>query len=112
MALIHPEQPNRRRLVRRGRSAAREVDICRITAHLGCAVPEIVRGTALAFVVVDDPQGAALPLVSLATSCAQQGQRIVLADFASGAPQQGCWASANLGSAWSAAGRPAGCSGP
>jgi capsular polysaccharide biosynthesis protein len=82
-----PLQPNRRRLVRRGRGAAREADIRRIAAHLGGAVPENVRGTAaLAVVAVDDPEAAALPVVSLATSCTQHGQRIVLADLASGAP--------------------------
>ncbi len=82
-----PLRPDRWRLVRRGRSAAREADIRRIGAHLGSAVPENARGTAaLAVVAVDDPEAAALPLVSLATSCAQQGRQIVLADLASGAP--------------------------
>ena len=75
------------RLVRRGRSAGRRADIRRIAAQLGYAVPEKVFGTAaLAVVAVDDPKAAALPLVSLATSCAQQGQWIVLADLTSGAP--------------------------
>lgn len=82
-----PLQPDRWQLARRGRGAAREADIRRIAAHLGCAVPENARDTAaLAVVAVDDPKAAALPLVSLATSCAQQGQQIVLADLASGAP--------------------------
>ena len=78
-----PLQSNRWLLVRRGQRA----DIRRIAAHLGYAVPGKVLGTAaLAVVAVDDPKAAALPLASLATTCAQQGQRIVLADLVSGAP--------------------------
>jgi hypothetical protein len=40
----------------------------------------------LAVVSVDDPQAAALSLVSLAASCAQQGRQVVLADLAGDAP--------------------------
>ena len=40
----------------------------------------------MAVVPVDDPRVAALSLVSLALSCAQQGQQVVLADLASGSP--------------------------
>ena len=41
---------------------------------------------ALAVVPVDDPRAAALSLVSLALSRAQQGERVVLADLVTGAP--------------------------
>ena len=41
---------------------------------------------ALAVVPVDDPAVAALSLVSMAISSAQEGQQVVVADLASGAP--------------------------
>lgn len=70
----------------RGRATA-DADIRRVAAHLGRAVPGHSGVLpALAVVAVDDPEAVALPLVSLATSCAQRGQRVVLADLASGAP--------------------------
>jgi capsular polysaccharide biosynthesis protein len=80
-------RPNRRRLVRRRRGAAQKADIRRIAEHLGRAVPQDGRGiAALAVVAVDDSESAALPLVSLATACAQGDVRVVLADLADGAP--------------------------
>lgn len=73
--------------LRPGSAAARRANVKRIAAHLGRAVLERERGVdVLAVVVVDDPVAAALPLVSLATSSARQGKRVVVADLASGAP--------------------------
>jgi capsular polysaccharide biosynthesis protein len=72
---------------RPGGAAARRADIGRVSAHLGREIAENERGAdALAVVAVDDPAAAALPLVSLATSCTGQGKRVVLADLAPGAP--------------------------
>ncbi len=72
---------------RRGLAAARGADVQRIAAYLGCAVPARARGTAaLAVVPIDDPQVAALSLVSLAGSRAQEGQQVVVADLCCGAP--------------------------
>ena len=72
---------------RRWRSAVRDADVQRIAAHLGRAVP-VKPGTvaALAVVPVDDLQAPSLSLVSLAVSCAKQGEQVVLADLCSGAP--------------------------
>jgi len=73
--------------LRRLRAEDKDADIARIAAHLGRAIWENDRGIdGLALVAVDDPEAAALPLVSLATSCARQGKRVVLADLAVGAP--------------------------
>ncbi len=70
---------------RRGRISGRYLQ--RIVAYLRDAVPAGSRGVAaLAIVPVDDPQVAALSVVSLAKSCAQQGKRVVVADLCSGAP--------------------------
>jgi capsular polysaccharide biosynthesis protein len=69
---------------RRGRVSDRYMQ--RIVAHLHDAVPAGSRAAALAVVPVDDPQVAALSVVSLAESCAQQGRRVVVADLCSGAP--------------------------
>jgi len=69
------------------RGRARRADIDRIAAHLGRLLPE--QGgdlAALAVVAVDDPRAAALPLVSLASSCALQGHHVVVADLAASAP--------------------------
>jgi capsular polysaccharide biosynthesis protein len=72
---------------RRSRSGVRGSDVRRIAAHLNRAVPgNSGRGTALAVVPVDDLRVPALSLVSLAVSCAEQGQRVVVADLCSGAP--------------------------
>ena len=59
---------------RAGRRAAPAVR--RITAYLRAALPRPLKGAAaLAVVPVDDTQVAALSLVSLAVSCAQEGRR-------------------------------------
>lgn len=79
--------PKRWQLASRGSSATREAATRRISAYLAGVVPQQAHGAAaLAVVAVDDPEAVAAPLVSLATSCAQRGQRVVLADLASGAP--------------------------
>ena len=74
---------------RRGLAAARLTNVRRIVAYLRGAVPARSRGAALAVVPVDDPRAAALTLVSLAVSCAQEGKQVVVADLASGIPAAG-----------------------
>jgi capsular polysaccharide biosynthesis protein len=70
---------------RRGLAAARGDDTRRIVAHLRGSLPASSRGTAaLAVVAVDNVQAAALPLVSLALSCAQDGRQVVMADLSDG----------------------------
>jgi hypothetical protein len=73
---------------RRGLAAAQNTNIRRISAYLGSTLAANSRGTAaLAVVPVDDPQVAAVSLVSLAISCAQQmGLRVIVADLRDGAP--------------------------
>jgi capsular polysaccharide biosynthesis protein len=72
---------------RRGSAASRDADVQRIAAYLGRVVPRNRSGlAALAVVSVDDPQAAAMSLVSLAVSCAQQGRQVVLADLAGDGP--------------------------
>ena len=72
---------------RRGLAAANGTNVRRIAAHLRGAVPASRGGTAaLAVVPVDDPAVAALSLVSMAMSSAQEGHQVVVADLASGAP--------------------------
>jgi len=72
---------------RHGLAATRRVKIRRIADYLRGAVPAGTGGlTALAVVPVGDPRVAALSVVSLARSCAQQGQKVVLADLGRGAP--------------------------
>ena len=72
---------------RRGLAAARSPDVRRIVANLRGALPVNAGGrAALAVVPVDDPKVAALSLVSLAVSSAKEGQKVVVADLASGAP--------------------------
>ncbi len=72
---------------RHGLAAAGRVEVRRIAAHLRGTVPARVRGpAALAVVPVDDPQVAALALVSMALSRARDGVNVVLADLASGTP--------------------------
>jgi capsular polysaccharide biosynthesis protein len=82
------KMPPGRRL--RGRSrlgATTSAGIQRIVAYLRSTVPAPAGDTAaLAVVPVDDPQIAALSLVSLAESCAQQGRQVILADLCSGGP--------------------------
>jgi capsular polysaccharide biosynthesis protein len=73
---------------RRGLAAAQSTSIRRIVAYLGSTLAANSRGTAaMAVVPVDDPQVAALSLVSLAISCVQQmGLRVIVADLRDGAP--------------------------
>jgi capsular polysaccharide biosynthesis protein len=76
---------------RRGLAAARGTDARRIVTHLSKHLDTMVparseRVTSLAIVPVDDPRVAALSIMSLAISCAQQGMRAVVTDLASGAP--------------------------
>jgi capsular polysaccharide biosynthesis protein len=75
---------------RKGLAAARSTSVQRIVTHLGKTLPaRSRRATSLAVVPVDDPRVAALSLISLAISCAQQGMQVVVADLASGAPAAG-----------------------
>jgi capsular polysaccharide biosynthesis protein len=77
----------RRWLPARGGRAARDTEVQRIAAHLRHVVPGSSRGPAsLAVVPADDLQVPALSLVSLALSCAREGQQVVVADLCSGAP--------------------------
>ena len=72
---------------RRGLEAARLANVRRVVGYLRSAVPTRSRdAAALAVVPVDDPRVAALSLVALAVSCAQDGKQVVLADLVSGAP--------------------------
>src|SRR5262249_25675812 len=73
---------------RRGLAVAQNVNVQRIVAYLGSTLAANSRGrAALAVVPVDDPQAAAVSLVSLAISCAQQmGLRVMVADLREGAP--------------------------
>jgi capsular polysaccharide biosynthesis protein len=73
---------------RRGLAAAQNTNVRRISAYLGSTLAANSRGrAALAVVPVDDPQVAAISLVSLAISCVQQmGLRVIVADLRDGAP--------------------------
>jgi len=72
---------------RRGLAAAQGRDMQRIVAYLRSAAHPGPRGLAtLAVIPVDDPRVAALAMVSLAASGAQQGKRVVVADLCRGAP--------------------------
>jgi capsular polysaccharide biosynthesis protein len=67
----------------RGQGAA----VRQIVVYLGSAVTDISRSrVALAVIPVDDPQVAALSLVSLAVSCAHRGMKVIVADLCSGSP--------------------------
>jgi len=56
-----------------------------VVAHLRAAIPlDSRKPAALAVVAVEDPRAAALCAASLATSCAQEGLRVVLADLTGG----------------------------
>jgi len=70
----------------RGLEAVRGRDIQRIAAHLRRAVPRSPHGATLAVVPVDSTQVAALSVIGLALSCAEQGQHVVVADLAPGSP--------------------------
>lgn len=77
----------RRRPSGRGASRAQDAEVQRIADHLRRAVPGSSRGpAALAVVPVDDLQVPASSLVSLALSCAREGQQVVVADLCGGAP--------------------------
>jgi capsular polysaccharide biosynthesis protein len=72
---------------RHGLAAAESAEVQRIAKHLGYAVMPSSRGVAtLAVVPVDDPQVAALSLVSLALSCAQEGLKVIVADLCEDSP--------------------------
>jgi len=84
---VGPVPLSRWRPGRHGLAAAGQPAVTRITAHLRAAVPPTVGGTAaLALIPIDETPVAALSLVSLAVSCAQEGRKVVLADLAEGAP--------------------------
>lgn len=84
---VGPVRLSRWRPGRHGLSAANGTGVRRIVAYLQGAVPSVAAGpAALAVVPVDDPEVAALSLVSLALSRAQEGRTVVVADLASGAP--------------------------
>ena len=75
---------------RHGLAAARLASVRRIVAFLRTATPAPAQGAAaLAVIPSDDPQVAAVSVVSLALSFAQEGRRVVLADLVSGAPAAG-----------------------
>jgi capsular polysaccharide biosynthesis protein len=70
-----------------GLAATRRAKIRRTAEYLrGVVPPRPGRVAALAVVPIDDPQVAALSVVSLAQSCAQQGLKVVLADLCRGTP--------------------------
>jgi hypothetical protein len=71
---------------KRGLAAAEDVEVKRIVAHLRGVMPVRERKVALAIIPVDEPDVAALSVVALATSCAEDGRRVVVADLAAGAP--------------------------
>lgn len=76
-----------RRLIWPRRAAAQRNDIERVAAQLGSVVRQHDRASAAVSVVaLDDPATAALPVVSLATSEAQHGMRVVVADLTNGCP--------------------------
>jgi hypothetical protein len=58
----------------------------RVVAHLRRAMSAGSGDAALAAVCVDNARAVALPLVSLAVSCAREGKRVVVADLCGGAP--------------------------
>jgi capsular polysaccharide biosynthesis protein len=74
--------PGRPRLI-----ARRAGDMPRLVAHLRSNVREVDGGeAALAVVPVGNADVVAQAMVRLATSCASQGRRVLLADLAAGAP--------------------------
>lgn len=80
-------QPRRWRSRPQGLEAAQGRDIRRIVAHVEREMPPSWGGLAsLALVPVDDLQVPALCLASLATSCAERGFQVVVADLCSGSP--------------------------
>lgn len=71
---------------RRGLAAARSRDVQRIVEFLHGTLPTGSRRAALAVVPVDDTGVAAMSVVSLAATLAQQDARVTVADLCSGAP--------------------------
>jgi capsular polysaccharide biosynthesis protein len=68
------------------RRAARDRDMKRVVAYLRNAVPRSSQGPAcLAVVAIDNAPAVAPVVVSLATSYAREGKRLVVADLAGGA---------------------------
>lgn len=68
-----------------GRAAIQRRDMARVVDHLRTAVPGSSKGpVGLAVVAVDDTPTAARALIELATSKAQQGTRVVIADLSDG----------------------------
>jgi capsular polysaccharide biosynthesis protein len=84
---VGPMRSSRWRPGKRGLEGAQNADIQRIVMHLGAAIRPGSSGiVSLAVVPVDDPEVAALSLASLASSCSQEGFRVILADLCPGAP--------------------------
>jgi capsular polysaccharide biosynthesis protein len=77
----HRWLPGRLRL-----ATSRGRDVRRVVAYLRRTVPAGSADAALAAVSVDNARTVALPLASLAVSCARDGRRVVLADLSRGAP--------------------------
>jgi capsular polysaccharide biosynthesis protein len=72
--------------IRVGLAASKSSEVRLVVAQLRAAVSQSSRKpVALAVVPVDDPKPAAVCIASLASSCAQEGMRVVLADLTSGA---------------------------
>jgi capsular polysaccharide biosynthesis protein len=78
---------------RRGQAALAERDLRLFAKHLHEAAlmpdprrPNARGAAALAVLAVDNAREAAQPLVSLALSCAQEGDRVLLADLVDGSP--------------------------
>jgi capsular polysaccharide biosynthesis protein len=68
------------------KAAKRDVDMRRVVAYLRRVVPGSSRGPAgLAVVAIDDAPVVAHAVASLASSCAAEGKRVVVADLSSGA---------------------------
>ena len=69
-----------------GRAAKSDLDMRRVIAHLGSAIPRSTHGPAgLAIVAVDNAPVVAQAVVELAASYAGQGNQVVAADLSSGA---------------------------
>jgi capsular polysaccharide biosynthesis protein len=70
----------------RGLAAAKRRDIQRVASFLSDTLPARSPSRGLAVVPVDDTDVAAMSLVSLAVSCAQQHKKVVVADLCSRTP--------------------------
>lgn len=82
---VGPLRLSRWRLVSPRRRAARDRDMKRVVAYLRNAVPRSSQGPAcLAVVAVDNAPVVARAVMSLATSFAREGKRLVVADLAGG----------------------------